>query len=94
MKLRRCIRHESKIIRETFNPPKYEEFIGGSSQFVAFFNKGEPATIKFDGFNQLENVITKYESNLLSRLIKLLEIMNEFGFVFEILLLSHKCSFI
>lgn len=75
MRLRRCIRYESEIIREALNPPKYESVIGEESRLVTLVNEGEPATIKSDSFEQLENVITKYEPNLLSRLIKLLEIL-------------------
>ena len=76
MRLRRCARFDSETIREALNPPKYEKILR-DVKFERLVEVGEPATLGIDSFNSLETVLTKYEPSLLSRLIKLIEILSQ-----------------
>lgn len=72
IRLRRCARFDSEIIREALNPPKYEDLLEDVS-FKKLVADGEPALIELVNFSKLELVITKYEPILFNRLMKILD---------------------
>lgn len=75
VRLGRCARLETELIRQSLNPPKYEspyENIGYTSVLIAANDK---ATLTAEHFEQLEIIYLRYEPWLLTHIMRLLALL-------------------
>lgn len=88
IRLRRCLRFESELIREKLNPPKYERRLvkkGNDFDTASLFSPdeyeevlvspGEPMTLAPNKISELDIIYTKYEAQFLSRFCHLIDIL-------------------
>jgi hypothetical protein len=73
VRLGRCARCETEILKEGLNPPIKKGLLDDDLFAPTVVHKGEPATLGGPVIERLDLVYTRYEPRLISRLGKLLE---------------------